>query len=215
MRPLLLAVLPAFCLIHLFPLEAVAQQPRLQVSSDKQYKVKNKGGVERTRDKSKPVRAALEAQYAKIAEAYRNDAPELVLELRTPDFSVQMPSGERWDAEQSAAYVRAGFEQVERTLSLSFTIEELSVRGDTAAALIHQRWSRMQMKRGQARRVETSACQRETWVNTAEGWRLHLIDSIQPLVWVVDGKRVDPSKPYDPDAPPYSPDVEMKSPCTA
>jgi hypothetical protein len=195
-------------------LEAAAQQPQLPASSGQQYKVKNKGDVERTQDKSKPIRVALEAQYRKISEAYQNDAPEVVLELRTPGFSVQMPNGGRWGAEQSAAHVIAGFEQVERTLDLSFTIGEVNVQGDTAAALIHQRWSRIQMKHGQLRRVETTACQRETWINTVEGWRLNLIDSIQPLVWAVDGKRVDPSKSYDPDAPPYVPDVEVTSPCT-
>ena len=161
-----------------------------------------------------PIRAALEAQYAKIAEAYQHDSPAMVLELRTPDFSVQMQNGERWDAAQSAAYVKAAFEQVKQTLGVSFTIGEINVQGDSAAALIHQRWSRIQMKKGRLRRVETSACQRETWKNTAEGWRLRLVDSVQPLVWSVDGKRIDPGKSYDPDAPAYVPDVEVTSPCT-
>ena len=178
-------------------------------------KVKIKGGVEQVRDKSKPVRAALEAQYAKIAEAYRHDAPAAVLELRTPDFSVHMPNGELWDADRSTAYVKAGFEQVSQTVDLSFTIGDIDVHGDTAAAVIHQRWSRIQMKGGQLRRVDTSACQRETWIDTPEGWRLRLIDSIQPLIWSVDGKRVDPGKSYDPDAPAFVPEVEITSPCTA
>jgi hypothetical protein len=43
-------------------------------------------------------------------------------------------------------------------------------------------------------------------VNTPEGWKLKLIDDVRPGAWIVDGKRVDPSKPYDPDAPPYKPD---------
>jgi len=51
-------------------------------------------------------------------------------------------------------------------------------------------------------------------INGAQGWRLRLIDSVQPLVWSVDGKRMDPSKPYDPDAPAYVPEVEVTSPCT-
>jgi len=157
MRPFLLTVVSVFWLASSFVLGADAQA---------QYKVKIKDGVERVRDKSKPVRAALEAQYARIANAYRHDSPAVVLELRTPDFSVQMPNGERWDAVQSAAYVKAGFEQVKQTLDLSFTIGDIDVHGDTAAAMIHQRWSRIQMKKGQLRRVDTSACQRETWIDT-------------------------------------------------
>jgi hypothetical protein len=206
MRILLPAVVSAFWLAGSLAAGADAQAP---------YKVKIKDGVEQAHDKSKPVRAALEVQYAKMVEAYRHDAPAVILELRAPDFSVQMPNGERWDAEQSAAHVKAGFEQVKQTLDLSFTIGDIDVHGDSAAAVIHQRWSRIQMKKGQLRRVDTSACQRETWIHTPEGWRLHLIDSVQPLIWSIDGKRVDPSKPYDPDAPAYVPDVEVTSPCTA
>ena len=210
MRSLFLAIVTAFCLFHGLPRQAAAQESRL----DGSLKVKTKAGVTLIQDKSKPVRNALEQQHARIAEAYLRGTPGVVFALRTRDFSVMMPNGERWDAGQSAAYVRAGFEQVERTLSLSFTIREVNVRRDTAAALIHQRWSRMQMKVGKVRRVETSACQRETWVNSAAGWRLHLVDRIQPLVWAVDGKRVDPSRPYDPRARPYAPKVEPESPCT-
>jgi hypothetical protein len=184
------------------------------LSGADKVKVKVKDGVTQVRNKSKPVRVALEAQYAKMAEAYQHDSPDTVLELRAPDFSVQMPNGERWDAERSAAYVKAGFEQVKQTLELSFDIGDIDVQGDLAAATIHQHWSRMQMKQGQLRRVDTSACQRETWINTAEGWRLRLIDRIEPLVWSVDGKRVDPGKPYDPEAPAFVPEVEVSSPCT-
>jgi len=209
-----LAIVSAFWLASSPISGADAQPPQAQAPPDAQYKAKIKDGVERVRDKSKPVRAALEARYAKIVEAYQHDSPGVVLELRTPDFSVQMPNGERWDAEQSAAYVKAGFEQVKKTLGLSFTIGEIDVHGDTAAAWIHQSWSRIQMRKGQLRRVNTSACQRETWINTADGWSLRLVDSVQPLVWSVDGKRVDPSTSYDPDAPAYAPGVEVTSPCT-
>lgn len=214
MKSRLLVALPALAFVSVLPLTAAAQQPQLRPTHDKQYKVKAKGEVERIRDKSKPVRAALEEQYARIAAAYRDSTPDVILNLRTPDFAVQPPNGERWNAERSAGYIRAAFQQVERTLGVSFTIRELNVRGDTAAALIHQEWSRIQRMGGQLRHVETSACQRETWVNTTEGWRLQFIDNVQPLVWEVDGKRVDPSQPFDPEAPPFAPDVEVVSRCT-
>jgi hypothetical protein len=64
----------------------------------------------------------------------------------------------------------------------------------------------MQMKAGRLRRVETEAIQTETWLNTAEGWKLHHIGDVKPGVWRVDGKRIDPTKPYDPDAPAYEPE---------
>jgi len=168
-------------------------------------KLKAKDGRIVVVNKSKPVRQALEAQYAKIAEAQKNEDIEALRRLRTPDFTVEMPGGETWDLEQSLNYSRRGFEQVEFTILISNTIESLDVHGDVAVAVVQQRWSRMQTKQGALRRVETTAVQRETWVETPDGWKLRLIDDIHPGAWYVDGKRVDPTKPYDPEAPPFEP----------
>lgn len=99
----------------------------------KDHKVKVKGDRVVVRDKSKPVRQALEQQYAKIEEATRKKDLAGLLALRTPDFSVQMASGEAWNFEQSAAYVKRGFEQVQSIVSLSFDIGTIDVSGDEAA----------------------------------------------------------------------------------
>jgi hypothetical protein len=152
------------------------------------------------------VRADLERQYSRIAAAYFRGQPDSVLALRTSDFSSIAPNGEIWSTDRTKAYTRASFEQVERTLRLSFAIRELTVRGDTAAAEIHQQWGRLQRKAGQLRIVDTSADQRETWIRTPSGWLLHLVDDVRPGAWIVDGKRIDPSKPYDPAAPAYRPE---------
>ena len=198
-----LALGAVFAFLVIFSTSAARGQ--LQVTQDKDYKVKSKGDRAIVRDKSKPVRRALEEQYAKIAEATRNKDLTTVLALRTSDFMVLAPNGETWDFERSANYVKAGFEQVQSIISLRFTIGMIEVSGNEAAAIIHQDWSRMQMKGGKLRRVDTSAVQRETWINSPQGWRLKLIDDIHPGAWFVDGKRIDPSKPYDPNAPPYVP----------
>ncbi len=183
---------------------AFAQDSQLQITQDKDYKIKVKGDRTVVRDKSKPVRRALEAQYALIAEAQKNKDIDALRSLRTSDFTVKMPNGETWDLETSLNYSKRGFEQVQSISSISNTIESLNVNGNEAVAVVHQQWSRMQTMKGKLRLVETNAVQRETWVNTPDGWKLKLIDDIRPGAWIVDGKRVDPSKPYDPDAPPYN-----------
>jgi hypothetical protein len=197
---LLTRVLPIFLLTAI-----VGGQTPLQTIQNKDYKIKVKHERIVVHDKSKPVRRALEEQYAKIAEATRNKNLAALLALRTSDFSVHMPNGETWSFDQSAEYAKRGFEQVQSIISLSFEIATIDLKGNEAAAIIHQHWSRMQIMKGKLRRVETSAVQRETWINTPEGWRLKLIDDIHPGAWYVDGKRVDPTKPYDPEAPPYQP----------
>jgi len=171
-----------------------------------QNKEKEKDQRVIVRDKSKPVRRALEAQYAKLAEANKNKDLEALLALRTPDFSAKFPNGEIRDSAYMAGYSRILFQQMQAPISVSNTIETLDVNGNEAIAVVHQRFSRMQVKAGQLRRVETEARQRETWVLTGEGWKLKFVDDVHPGAWYVDGKRVDPSKPYDPAAPPYNPD---------
>jgi hypothetical protein len=200
--------LPGFLFFIANPIPA--QNNSAPMQQDREYKVKIKGDKTIVQDKSKPVRRALEIQYAKLAEANKNKDLNAILALRVSDFSVKMPSGETWNYERSAAYSKAAFEQVQQTLNLTYTIDTIDLNDNEATAIIHQQWTRMQIKGGQLRRVETTAVQRETWVNTADGWKLKLIDEIHPGIWIVDGKRVDPSKPYDPNAAPYHP-VEPKN----
>ena len=182
--------------------QPVAQTSHSQDTQDN-LKIKVKNDPEIVRDKSKPVRRALEEMYAKIAEAQRNEDIEALRATRTPDFTVDLPNGQKWDLETSLNYSRAGFQQVESNIYISNTIESLGVHGNEAVAVVHQRWSRMQMKAGKLRRVDTEAIQTETWVNTKDGWRLRHIGNVKPGAWYVDGKRIDPSKPYDPNAPEY------------
>lgn len=200
---LLFANLALGFLITLFAPAVRPQDP--QSTQNQDVKIKEKGGRLIVRDKSKPVRHALEEQYARIAAAQRNKDIEALRTLRTPDFTVDMPNGQKWDLETSLNYSRIGFEQVQSNISISNTIESLDVHGDSAVAVIHQQWSRMQIKAGKLRRVDTEAIQTETWVKTSEGWKLRHIGDIKPGAWFIDGKRVDPSKPYDPNAPPYKP----------
>jgi hypothetical protein len=206
MKNLLSLSFLALVLTGLSTLQVYAQDSQLQITQDKQYKVKAKYDRVIVNDKSKPVRRALEEQYAKIAEANKNKDLAAELALRTPDFSAKFPNGEIKSSEEMAGYSRVLFAQIQPPITVSNTIETLTVRGSEAIAVVHQRFSRMQVKAGQLRKVETEARQRETWVLTREGWRLKFVDDVHPGAWYVDGKRVDPSKRYDPDAPPYNPD---------
>ena len=178
-------------------------QSQSQSTQDTKIKVKDNRIV--VADKSKPVRRALEEQYAKIAAAQLNKDIDALRATRVADFTVDMPNGQKWDLETSLNYSRTGFQQVKSNISISNTIESLDVHGDQAVAVVHQRWSRMQVKAGQLRRVDTEAIQTETWVSTKDGWRLRHIGDIKPGAWYVDGKRIDPSKPYDPNAPEFKP----------
>jgi len=162
-------------------------------------------GRTKVKSKPKPVRKALEARYDAISEAYRLKDPDTVLRMRTEGFHSILPSGQIWDAAASVQYTRAGFAQAETTLVATFGIGTIDVHGDTAAAEIDQHWVRRQQKAGALRLVDTRAHQRETWVHRDGAWLLWRVDHVNPGPWIVDGKQIDPSKPYDPNAPAYEP----------
>ena len=76
-----------------------------------------------------------------------------------------------------------------------------------AVAEVLQEATRYRELEGRRRRVDTSILQRETWAKTTDGWKLKSVDNVRDQKRLVDGKRVDPSKPYGPDAPPYDPEA--------
>jgi hypothetical protein len=151
------------------------------------------------------VRKALEHRYAEQRSAYFTHDSATVLSVRLPGTFSIPPSGDTLDAQGIRNYIRASFEQVETTLALDWKLGAIDLRGDTAAVELDQHWKRRQLKGGAIRIVETRAHQRETWVRKEAGWFLWRVDQVRPGEWRVDGKRIDPSKPYDPKAPEYRP----------
>jgi tetratricopeptide (TPR) repeat protein len=156
-------------------------------------------------DKSHPAWKAIDAQYARLAEALRKKDAAALFALYTPDFRAVTPTGEVWDRERSLAYQRKGLAQVKETRHISNTILRLAVCGDEATATVLQAWYRTQMMGGRLRRVETNAVQDEQWVRTPDGWKRGNIGEVKNGPAFVDGKRVNTNNPFDPDAPEYDP----------
>jgi tetratricopeptide (TPR) repeat protein len=160
---------------------------------------------ESVRDSSHPVWKAIDAQYARLAEAMRKKDLDALFALYMPDFHAVTPTGEIWTRERSLAYQRDGMAQVKETTHISNTILRLSVCGEEATATVLQQWYRTQWMDGKLRRVETNAVQGEHWAKTPEGWKRGNIDEVKNGAAFVDGKRVDTNQPYDPEAPAYDP----------
>jgi ketosteroid isomerase-like protein len=160
------------------------------------------------KDKSKPVRAALTARYAELADAWRRRDLDAVLAFKDPHFTSVLPNGQVWDATAAEQATRSAFAAVETTFSQTNELDTILVRGDTAEAAVRQHWVRRQKKGGAMRLVDTRARQHEWWIHLDGQWFLFHVDRVRPGPWYVDGKKVDPSKPYDPDAPPFEGDEE-------
>ena len=175
------------------------------VTAQQTPKLDPKCNEEVVSDKSHPVWKAIDAQYARLAEAMRKKDVDALFALYTPDFHAVTPTGEVWTRERSLAYQRNGLAQVKETTHISNTILRLTICGDEATATVLQQWYRTQLMAGKSRRVETNAVQDERWVKTPDGWKRGDIFEVKNGAAFVDGKRVDTNKPYDPEAPAYDP----------
>jgi hypothetical protein len=147
----------------------------------------------------------IDAQYYRLADAMRRSDVDAIFALYTPDYHVVMGNGEVWSRERSLQYQRNGLALVRETHHVSNSIVRLTTCGGHATATVLQQWYRSQMLAGTLRRVETNAVQDEHWTLTPDGWKRGNIEEIRRGASFVDGKRVDITKPYDPDAPAYDP----------
>jgi ketosteroid isomerase-like protein len=154
------------------------------------------------------VRKALEAQYARLAEAHDRKDLKTIANLKTQDFHAIFPDGRVGDVKVMEQYTKNFIEMNQPPFNIRNTIEGLIVSENQliAVAEVLQQASRTRELAGKVRRVETSVNQREIWAKTSEGWKLKSVDNVRNQKRFVDGKRVDPSKPFDPNAPPYDPD---------
>ncbi len=154
------------------------------------------------------VRRELEAQYKKLAEAHDRKDLKAIVALKTPDFHAVFTDGRIGDSKLMEQYSKEFLERNQPPFNLRFTIQKLTVSYNKliAVAETFQEAARYQDLAGKRRKVETSVIQREIWAKTPDGWKLKSVDNVRDQKKFVDGKRVDPGKPYNSDDPPYKPD---------
>ena len=154
------------------------------------------------------VRTELEAQYQKLAEAHDRRDLKAIVALKTDDFHAIFPDGKVGDSKVMEQYSKQFLESNQPPYHIRVTILKLTVSENKliAVAEVLQEATRYRELAGKRRKVDTSVLQRETWSKTTAGWKLKSVDNVHDQKRFVDGKRVDPTKPYNPDDPPYNPD---------
>ena len=156
-------------------------------------------------DEVGPVWKALEGYYEKTAQAIINKDLETTLKFREL-LTIETPDGKIHESEDVAESTKAQFKLNQNILKISNKILSLTTEGDEAVAVVEQEFSRMQNLAGQLRRVDSRITQTEIFLSTAEGWKVTYLEIPGVQQRYVDGKRVDPTKPYNPNDPPYNPD---------
>ena len=162
-------------------------------------------------DGGSPTWDAIGRQYSRLGRAIQRKDFDAMLALYAPSFAVDMKreaiggAAPVWNREKSLAVQKERLDSVTQTRLISNTITRLKDCGDRATATVIQQWYRTQNVEGVLRNVETVAVQDEEWIKTKDGWKRGNIGNIHPGASLVDNKRIDTSKPYRPDDPPYDP----------
>ena len=156
-----------------------------------------------------PARTPLEeirAQYDTLEAGFATRNIPLILSRRSADFGARLPDGQRQTPEQMAEMLKGFFVLNQPPIRTHNAIRALRMEApDTAVATIFQQATRYQILAGKRRLVRHDVTQQETWVRTPLGWRLAYVDSVRDRHRWVDGKPIDPNKPFDPKARPYKP----------
>ena len=165
----------------------------ITISDQPQEKLKTKGDRVIVRDKSKPVRAAIEEWYEHNKAAFSARDLNAIMSLRTPDFHTITPDGKLNTRADMEKRTKSLIEQIDRFITQEFEIGSIDVHDDLASADVKQRTVRIQrLSDGMQHKVEASVVQRETWKLTDEGWKMYLVDNIRDGVVLLD------DKPYPP-----------------
>ena len=135
------------------------------------------------------VRAELEKQYQANIDAFKRWDVAGVMALRAPDFHTLTPDGAVRDRAAMEQYTIGILNGIKKWNELTFTIDTLTLAGDTAIAIVGQHLDRMALRPdNQVHHVETWVTQRETWVKSAAGWLMWRVDQLRNQRRLVDGE---------------------------
>lgn len=166
-----------------------AQSEQSSSSSLGERKVKVKNGTSAVRDKSKPVRKAIEEWYERNMKAFEAKDVAAIMSLRTDDFHTITPDGKVNTRADMQSRTESFLARIDHFISQENQIGTIEVEGNLASADVTQKTIRMQrFPDGTLHKVESGVIQRESWKKTAEGWKLYQVDNIRDGALLVDDK---------------------------
>jgi hypothetical protein len=154
------------------------------------------------------VKKILIDRYRALGEAMDERNLDYILSFKTADFHTIGPDGKVNDNITMKEYTRQFITNNIPPYNSKFTILRLRLSANKIVAVVDvlQESTRKRELLGKIREIKTSVVQTETWIFTEGQWKLKLVDNERDQKRFVDGKRVDPTKPYNPDDPPFNPD---------
>jgi hypothetical protein len=145
-----------------------------------------------------PDRHALEnefkALYERQAELLKQRDVKGWMEFNAPDHSIHLLNGKSISREELEQGMTRFFTsgQLVKQIRFSYTVKEITLRGDEALVLVEQKDKRIQIRKdGNPHEVEANVIHRDTWTRMPEGWKRRLTEEVRQTKFTVDGKRVD------------------------
>jgi hypothetical protein len=151
------------------------------------------------------VKKILNSRYEALSKAMDEKDLKKILSFKTSDFHSIGPDGRVLDNITMKEYSRQFITNNIPPYNIKNTILNLRLSDNKIVAVVDvlQESVRKRDLLGKVREVKTTVLQTETWIFTNKKWKLKLVDNVHDQKRYIDGKRVDPTKPYNPDDPPY------------
>jgi ketosteroid isomerase-like protein len=194
MKGLSFLAVSALALTCLTATGAPSQNPQSPTEQG-ESKVKEKAGKIIVRDKSKPVRQAIDAWYERNIEAFMKKDVAAIMALRSEDFHTITPDGKVNTRADMEARTKLLLERIDHFISQDFQIGTIEVEGELAHAEVTQKTVRMQrLQDGKLHKVDARAVQRETWKQVNQEWKLYRVDNVKDAGLFVDDKPYKPGQ---------------------
>lgn len=156
------------------------------------------------------VKIILNSRYKALSKAHDEQDLKKILNFKTSDFHACGPDGKILDHIEMKEYSRQFITNNIPPYNIKNTILNLRLSYNKLVAVVDvlQESTRKRELLGKIRDVKTSALQTETWIFTKKQWKLKLVDNIHDQKRFIDDKRVDPTKPFNPNDLPFDPDTK-------
>jgi hypothetical protein len=153
------------------------------------------------------IKKILNDRYEALAKAHDEQNLKKIFSFRTADFHSIGPDGRVLDniimKENTRQFITNNIPPY--NVKITILNLRLSYNKIVAVADVLQESTRTRELLGKVREVKTSVKQTETWIFVDKQWKLKSVYNVHDQKRFVDGKRVDPTKPFNPDDPPYDP----------
>jgi hypothetical protein len=136
------------------------------------------------------ARIEIEAQHSRQIAAYKRKDLKGFMEPLASDYRLKKWDGEVMDRKQTEEMVRQRMAGRTVVDNLAVNIDTINVNGNEATVMTSQNFARLVTDtKGVQHHVVSNTVHRETWVKTPQGWKVRLVEEMEPKV-KVDGKSV-------------------------